>query len=162
MKAVQVVVILSLAGTALAHSGATGVVKERMEAMEALGKAMKALKAAVPERDAPVIAGNGAIIATHAGTRMTGLFPEGSLQHPSEARPEIWTDPARFTALADRLKRLGTALAKSAGQAGNEEPLPIGRDLPSDEALAGYGDEVLFQAVIDTCAACHKAYRIKN
>ncbi|SDG62351.1 c-type cytochrome, partial [Thalassobaculum litoreum] len=94
------------ATTAIAHGDATGVVKERMESMEALGDAMKELTAMMrgqQDYGAERVRSLAATIESHGGEALTRLFPKDSLDHPSEALPAIWSDWDRFSALSDQL-----------------------------------------------------------
>ena len=103
---------------ALAHSGATGVVKQRMDLMGTIGDAMKSLTDMMRGKtryDAGRVRALARTIGDHGGDRMTGLFPKDSLQHPTEALPSIWTDWNRFSALAGELSRYAKALETSAG-----------------------------------------------
>lgn len=108
----------------LAHSGATGVVGERMMGMMMLADQVKVLTpllAPGSEPDPAVLAEASAMITMHAGTSMTALFPEGSTEAPSEARPEIWERWQEFQGYADRLAELGAELGDAAfPQAANE------------------------------------------
>ena len=126
-------------GAAWAHSGAMGIVKERMDAMGIMGKALKA--ATLAERSggasAQEFAALGAALQTHGGARMLALFPEGSGGGVSEVRPEIWEDWAAFERLAKTLEAQG-------------------------RALAGGGDAPDLAAVQATCAACHERFRTKK
>ncbi len=102
----------------LAHGGATGVVKERMELMEAVGKAMKSLTDMMrgkQEYDVDRVRAAARRIADHGGESLTKLFPENSLEGPTEALPEIWTDWDRFSVLADQLTAYAEALEAAAG-----------------------------------------------
>ena len=130
-------------GAALAHSGAMGVVKERMDAMGEMGRALKALTAETRSGapDLAAVRASGAVIAEHGGAAMVTLFPDGSDGGVSEALPAIWSDAAGFAALADKLKAQGEALAG----AGSAEGLA--------EAV---------QAVARVCAECHEGYRLKK
>jgi len=129
---------------AIAHGMATGIVQERMNLMVEVGDAMKVLRAELLFADTP----NGARIEKAARTieeraagEMTRLFPEGSTMH-SEALPSVWTDPARFTTLADDLRIHAATLA--------------------DAAEKGAGEVALrerFDAVNGTCKACHDDFR---
>ena len=133
----------ALAGSALAHGGATGIVKERMDDMVALGQAMKVLvtesRATAPDEKAMQAATD--TLATHAGAAMLARFPEGSMQPASEARPEIWTDWARFSALAGQLETDAGTLKAAVGT--------------NDFARA-------LEATRATCTACHDAFRLKK
>ena len=95
-----------IAAGALAHSGAKGVVKERMMGMGVMGEAVKTLapmmQGQTPYDPAAVRTAAGQISA-HAGDTLTGLFPEGSTEKPSEAKASIWKNWDRFVALAAEL-----------------------------------------------------------
>lgn len=114
-SAVAAALIVSAA--AYAHNGATGVVKERMDAMSILGKTTKSLTEIMRgdvSYDAELVRKNAAQIQKHAGDSMTKLFPKDSLMKPSEARPTIWSDWEEFEVLAMRLEALAVGLAASA------------------------------------------------
>ncbi len=133
-----------LVTSALAHGGATGIVKERMEAMKSLGAAGKALAAMVKGEtafDADAAALHARTMADHGGEAMTTLFPKGSLDAPTEALPAIWEDPERFNDLALALETRATALEVI---------------VRSDELDAM---RPAFAAVAETCGACHKTFR---
>jgi hypothetical protein len=64
----------------LAHDGATGIVKERQDAMKSMGRALKALKTALNAGQIPDRAGLQAISDQPRQTRRratSGSFPEG-------------------------------------------------------------------------------------
>ena len=131
---------------ALAHEGATGVVKERMDLMKRQQKDMKLIgdmakgktpfdaeKAAEAARDVSITA-----------KKIHELFPEGSAGGHSEAKQTIWTEWDEFTAKAKDLDLSAEALAVSL-----------------DEA-AGKDWKGALQKVTDTCKACHKAFRAEK
>ena len=75
-----------------AHDGATGVVKQRMEAMSDMGDAMKAMASMVKGKQAfepALFIQSGETIAEHSDM-MPKLFPAGSMVGKSEALPAIW------------------------------------------------------------------------
>ena len=85
--------------------------------MVSLGSAMKALTAMMRGKqayDAERVKASAKTIAGHGGESMTSLFPEGSLKHPSRAKPAIWADWDRFSALATQLAVYAGALASAA------------------------------------------------
>ena len=137
------VLLLGGAVTAHAHSGATGIVKERMDLMKAIGQHTKAL-GWIFKQEAPYDALAVALAATeirrHAGDRMTELFPEGSTAHPSEAKEAIWSDWSTFAATARDLENKAVALAAVAGD-GLDAAKPA------------------FAAVVGTCKTCHRAFK---
>lgn len=119
------VAIASLSVTAFAHSDATGVVKERMEAMKSMGDAVKRIKPMMSGEatyDSKAIREAAQAIADKAGEAMTVKFPEGSTDHPSEVLPRTWEEWERFTALADELEMAakGLGLAADNGLHGDE------------------------------------------
>lgn len=130
---------------AAAHSGATGVVKERMALMSSLGEAMKAM-AAMFKKQIPY---DSAALARHAATisqgtdAMTGLFPHGSIDKPSKALPAIWDDWPAFEQLTRELNSASARLAEIAPDAG---PRQARRQ---------------FAQVAHTCSACHERFRIE-
>lgn len=130
---------------ALAHGGAKGIVLERMEAMKAVAGAMKAVGPMIQGKtayDPGATKAAAATIASHGGEALTKLFPEGSGGGVSEASPAIWTERAKFEALAAELKEAAEAL-EAAADGGQPPKAEFGR-------LAG------------TCKSCHEAYRVKH
>ncbi len=107
-----------------AHTGATGVVLERMNGMTAMRDVVSDL-APIMEGyaayDAIVSEGAG-VIAMHAGETMQSLFTEGSIEGATYAKPEIWSDWQDFAALAEDLKTYADALSVAA--ANGLEPAP--------------------------------------
>lgn len=129
----------------LAHSGATGVVKERMALMSSLGDAMKAMAAMFKKQAAY----NPAAMARHATSinlqtnSLTTLFPHGSIGKPSKALPAIWDDWQAFQQLTTELNTTSARLAEIALDA---EPRQARRQ---------------FAQVARTCSACHERFRIE-
>jgi cytochrome c556 len=82
----------------LAHRGASGIVKERMDVMKSLKADMKEIFDMFRGRTRYSTA-----IVRRDAVRMTGhaldyerLFPPGSNGQPSEASPRIWSEQTRF------------------------------------------------------------------
>ncbi|NIY74707.1 cytochrome c [Thalassospira sp. HF15] len=130
---------------AIAHEGATGVVKERMDGMKAIGQQVKIMvpmmKGALPY-DPEQVAKSAAIIEGHSGETFTALFPEGSNEHPSEALSDIWDDWSTFTGLANELNAKAGAL-KAVATNGQSE----------DEFKAALGQ------MMRTCKSCHSDFK---
>lgn len=106
------------AAVALAHSGATGVVKERMDAMDAMGHAIKRVAPMFQGElgyDADAVREAAETFRSHAGEAMTRLFPKGSNGKPSEAMDTIWRNWDEFAALAERLGTYAEGLSLAAG-----------------------------------------------
>ncbi len=147
VAAAATLAIWSVAGErADAHTGAMGVVKERMELMSSLAEAMKAIKVGVtakPEMQRDAIAAAAKQITAHAD-RLPNLFPKGSDSHPSEVRPEVWQSWQEFTKANDAMKMEATKLADVAQKADRG-------------AVLGQ-----FARTARSCGGCHEAFRKKK
>ena len=135
------------AGAALAHSGATGIVKQRMDAMSAIGDDMKKIGLKL-RGSAPFDAGQAQAAAraiAHHASHMDTLFPPGSLSPPTEALPAIWDNWDEFAGLTEALNRRADGLAQLAGSGASEAEIAA-----------------QFQALGKTCSACHEKFRIKK
>ncbi|MCK5745133.1 MAG: cytochrome c, partial [Oricola sp.] len=123
---------LASIAAAYAHGGATGIVKERMDAMGAMGDIVKSLSAMMRGEtayDANAVRDGAETIRRHAGEALTGLFPEGSGGEPSEARAEIWSNWDEFAAMAAQLETLAEGLGRAADNGlmhGGGQPVPGG------------------------------------
>ncbi len=135
------------AGAAWAHGGATGIVKERMDAMSDIGEQMKAVGRMLRagSYDPALVSSAGATIAGHGGKTLVDLFPEGSLEAPTEASPAIWTDRAKFQAYSDDLQAAARAMKQLADRGADKQE------------IAG-----AFATLGGTCKTCHEAFRIKK
>ncbi|MBE7734318.1 MULTISPECIES: cytochrome c [Devosia] len=119
--------LLAGAASVFAHGGATGIVGERMAGMMMLSEQIKLLApiASQPtQADVQAIATAAEMIKMHAGRSMTDLFPQGSIEGPSEAKPEIWANWQTFSDYADRLAELGTELGTSADELVKSPSMP--------------------------------------
>jgi len=126
-----------------AHDHATGVVKERMDMMEAMAKRMKAIRERIDgKRDLATVRTEAQAIASSAA-HVVHLFPKGSTQRPTDAKTTIWQNWADF-------ERKATALEAESKKLVNVDP----RDF---DALSAQ-----FRAVSETCGACHEKYRTKS
>lgn len=144
---VAAIAMTSAGLAALAHSGATGVVKERMDAMDEMGKAMKQLTPMMrgkTEYDPEVVRSAADTMIRHAGSQMTELFPEGSNGHPSEALDAIWENWEEFSALAEALRTRaeGLKLAADNGLAGPSD-MPRGRHDGTGHGMMGTGQSMM-------------------
>ena len=170
---------------ASAHEGATGVVGERMRSMEAVGDAMKAISAMFRGQtgyDAGAVREAADVIAGHGGDHLTRLFPEGSLDHPTEALPAIWQDWDRFESLAGDLSAVAGALSAAAGNPqpqgstmgrgmmggqssmmGGQNPMmgsnPNMGAMADPDLLAEMPPQASFMRLSQVCNACHTRFR---
>lgn len=141
---------LALGAVALALGSARSLaaegpdpVKARKEAMEEINKNMKTLSA-IAKKETPF---DAAAVKKAAGTiaadlkKASTLFPAGSEKGsvPTEARPEIWSDSAGFSAT------MASAHAAAEGLAKVEDEKAF---LPALRALGG------------NCKECHDMYRV--
>ena len=133
-------------GSAIAHGGATGIVKQRMDGMMAMGKALgvvadmfKGVTAYTPAK----VAKSADIVRGHA-QEMKLLFPDTKASREgkgTETLPAVWQNLEEFMALADRLDN-DAAQLKLAAQSGGQQ-----------EVRAAFGK------LAKTCSACHSDYR---
>lgn len=191
-KSAKYFISVSLAVTSavvLAHGGATGIVKERMDAMGDMKDSMKIVSNMFKGKepyDADKVRAAAEVLKGHAGDSLTNLFPEGSLQHPSEAKPIIWNEWNRFSKLANHLGVLSEGLANAAentdspadqgGMMGSNEMMGGGhmmgqKDMMGSSSMMGghrehtveeYGKmpvEMVFNMVTDNCSSCHTRFR---
>lgn len=141
---IAAVLCVAVAGTALAHSKAQGIVKERMDLMSVLGDNMKIMAGMVRGQvayDPETFRAAATVLFEHSGEAMTVLFPTDSLDSPTEARAEIWADWDRFAGLASDLEIRAVEVANASGA-----------ELPLEA----------FNNMAQTCSACHQEYRIKK
>lgn len=142
---IAVVLIAAVPATVtLAHEGATGVVKERMDLMVAMNKEMKSIHQKIAtNRNLAGIADSAAKIKEMSGN-IAGKFPAGSLTPPTDAKPIIWEQWNQFEAHIGTLQVSLDALA----------------------AAAPSGDPKLisnkFNATAHSCNACHDDFRKKS
>jgi cytochrome c556 len=131
---------LAIMGAPLgAHEHATGVVKERMDAMAKRQKAIsQRLKS---KRDLAKIKTDADAIAEHAA-HIAHLFPDGSAQSPTRARGAIWQNLPDFENKAKVLEAASRTLA------GAEAAYPK--------------VQIAADAVTRACTACHEKYRTRK
>jgi cytochrome c556 len=141
--ALPTIVAVVLAGPVAAHEHATGVVKERMDAMSDMAKHQKAISQRLQnKRDLTAIKADAEAIAAHA-PHITHLFPAGSTQKPTQARPAVWQNWSDFENKAKALETASRALAETSAS-----------DVQALTAAA--------TALTRTCADCHEKYRARK
>ena len=125
----------------LAHSGATGIVKERMDMFKRNQNNLKAIKSHIRSEDYRSIIKLADEIRDWA-LKMPEYFPEGSNQKPSEASPSIWTD---FDGFKDAAMKNGAAAKQLivAADAGDQKAVVDG-----------------FKAMAASCKSCHQSYKL--
>ena len=146
MKKLIIVAILILTsvtfGNAIAHSGATGIVKERMDYFKVSQINLKKIRAHIANENYESIIPLANSLASWSA-KMSDYFPAGSNTKPSEASPKIWSDFAGFTAAAQLNWEATMSLAKAA-EMGDR-----------DAVINAFKDTAV------SCKSCHKTYRLK-
>ncbi len=175
---------VAVAVAAYAHTGATGIVKERMDAMSAMGNAVKEIAPMMRGEiayDADAVRSASQSFIDHAGSAMTDLFPEGTGGMPSMATDNIWTDGDEFAELAQKLGEYGEGLALA-----SDNPPAMGAatttDMMGADTMMGANTDAMmgaepamdainfasmpvdaaFEMVSQTCSACHSKYRMES
>jgi cytochrome c556 len=136
------VVTLSLAAFSqlYAHTGASGVVKERMDNFKQSKASMKAIKTALRASDFDTIASEASSINTWANN-LVEHFPEGSNPPPSEALGLIWEEFEQFKDRAGAQIDASFELREAAES----------RDIEASTQS--------FSDLAQSCKACHDDYR---
>ena len=112
--------------------------------MKEMGRSMKRINDRLKSKgDLTGIAADAERIRT-AAQKMPSLFPDGSTDEHSEAKPQIWKQWARFTDAARALQSEADALK---GAALTES----GPDL-----------RTRVRAVTAACTACHDEFRVRQ
>jgi len=143
ISGISIAVALLAAAAISAHEHATGVVKERMDAMENMAKAMKAITQRLRDnREVELVKADARSIHALAQT-MSSMFPPRSNQHPSEARESIWQNWSDFEAKAQTLVVESGKLANA--------------DVRDAKSLA-----IQARAVAIACGQCHERFRVKQ
>ena len=148
--------IVFIVSQAIAHTGATGIVKERMDAMSTLGDHAKTvgdmLKGKTPYNNDAVETAAAAFI-TH-GEQIPTLFPDTETSRTgskTEALPAIWTDWEDFVALAARFTEDSRTLATVASE------LNAGGQSETGQSRAV---RTAFFRASKSCSGCHERFRL--
>ncbi len=131
-----------------AHGGATGIVKQRMDAMENIGDHMKLIGEMLRGNspyDTQKIAASAQMIGKASGKELTVLFPEDSLMHPTEASPDIWSNWEKFSQYSDELRQAAEGVVAAADEGAEKEVV-------ASE----------FGRLARTCKSCHEQFRTKK
>jgi cytochrome c556 len=190
MKKITLVATILVAGTAvaaLAHGGATGIVKERMDAMMAMGKAVKAVTPMMRGEmayDPETLRSAARTFQQHSGEAMTTQFPEGTGGMPSMAKDEVWQEWEHFTALAEQLGTYARGLETAAGNGmgggmgasgmmgggammGSGSMMGGGMmdggdGMMTAEAIGAMPADAAFNMTTQVCSACHARFRTEG
>ena len=139
--------IFLVTGFAFGHSGATGVVKERMDAMAEMGDKTKLVADMFKGKralDKNVVA-DAADSYTKHGSRISELFPdtkESRTGSNTEALPSIWEDREEFNSQVTDFVELSNAFKNTV--------------LISDDVEQM---KKAFLQMTKSCSGCHKQFR---
>ncbi|MBX2879713.1 MAG: cytochrome c [Granulosicoccus sp.] len=150
--------VMLIISQAIAHTGASGIVKERMDAMGVLGDHAKTvgdmLKGKTPFNVEAVELAASAFIKH--GEQIPMLFPDTEVSRTgskTEALPAIWTEWDDFVALATRFTEDSRALADIVTELNASEQ--------TDEEKSRAVRTAFFRAA-KSCSGCHEQFRLKQ
>lgn len=145
-RQISILLVFTLAtgSFAVAHSGAMGIVKERMDTMKSIAGNMKMISKSLraEKADPDVLQSAAQDISEHAA-KIANQFGEKNIDKPSEASPLIWDEQERFNAIALELQEASTVFATQIA-----------------EGAANSALQDTFKAMGATCRACHQDFRI--
>ena len=124
----------------LAHEGATGIIKERMDKFQESKSIMRQINKSFANKDFTFVE-TGASKLQKWGLDMNNFFPEGSNKKPSEAREEIWLEPDLFKRAIENFTKASANLLKISKEKNLEKTIQA------------------FREVANTCKGCHKKFR---
>ena len=124
----------------LAHEGATGIVKERMDKFKMSKKMMQTIHKSIQNEDFETIE-KSATTLHNWSKEMIKYFPEGSDGAPSEASADIWLDPEGFKKAVNNFELASLKLIN------NSKEKDFDKTVDSFRSLAG------------TCKGCHQKFR---
>ena len=140
-QTVTLIFVLILASTAIAHTGATGIVKERMDLFKRNQDNLKAIKGYVGNKNFEPIIPLASEIRDWAA-KMPKYFPAGSNKKPSEASPAIWQNFQDFEKAARDNELAASNLINAA------------RSKDINAVLNA------FKSVAVTCKSFHKSFKL--
>jgi len=148
--------VVVIAGQALAHTGAMGIVKERMDGMSILGDHAKSVGDMLKGKasfDLVAVEEAGKAFVTH-GEKIPSLFPDTEQSREgtaTEALPAIWDNWDEFVALAEKFTNDSQALLTVANNLSN------GTQSVDDQSRAVRS---IFFKTVKNCSACHERFRL--
>ena len=124
----------------LAHEGATGVIKERMDKFKMSKKMMQTIHRSIQNEDFETI-GKSGITLLKWSKEMINYFPEGSEVAPSEASGDIWLDPEGFKKAVNKFELASLKLVDNSKEKNFDKTV------------------VAFRGLARTCKGCHQKFR---
>jgi cytochrome c556 len=124
----------------LAHKGATGIVKERMEKFKESKQLMKKINSGLQNDNFKAIEESAQMLLLWS-KEMHNFFPEGSDVSPSEASSDIWLNPEGFNKAIKNFELASLELINQSNTNDKDKTINAFRN------LAG------------TCKGCHQKFR---
>ena len=124
----------------LAHEGATGIVKERMDKFKMSKKMMQTIHKSIQNEDFETIE-KSATTLHNWSKEMIKYFPEGSDVAPSEASADIWLDPDGFKKAVNNFELASLKLVDNSKEKNLDKTV------------------VAFRGLARTCKGCHQKFR---
>lgn len=150
--------VMLVVSQAIAHTGASGIVKERMDAMSVLGEHAKTVGDMLKGKttfDGEAVEMAASAFIEH-GEKIPAHFPDTEASRngsKTEALPEIWTEWDDFVTLATRFTEDSRALAAIATKLNASEQ--------SNEEKSRVVRSAFFRAV-KNCSGCHERFRLEQ
>ena len=142
-----IIISTIIAGSVFAHSGAKGIVKQRMDAMGDMGDKSKAvadmIKGKVEYNSAAIVEAADAFVMH--GTNMAELFPDtkdSRTGSKTEALPKIWDEWDDFSVMVSEFVERSKALQDVAANTEDKTEL-----------------KKAFFKTTKSCSGCHKRFR---
>jgi len=140
---VPVLAVLATVALASAHEAKedlpAGPIRDRHELMKGIGNNAKIIGDAMKSGDfSPV--GEAAEKIQASAAKILPLFPKGSTDPKSRAKPEIWTHWSKFEADTKDLEKTAAALAAA--------------------AKSGGGVPTAAKTMFGSCKSCHDQFRV--
>ena len=127
----------------------TSTVAARQAGMKGMGGKLKAIKAFADTGEGQADAAEGAAVLVQTSKQIPGWFPAGSgldsFDGKTAAKPDIWTDNAKFQAIAATFQADAAALQKAVAS--------------GDKAATATAFDAMGR---EGCGACHGAFRAKT
>lgn len=175
-KRLSITVFLAAVSTAIAAAG-QDVVRQRQFEMKSMSQAAKRLSEFFSGKlpyDAAAFRQSAQEIIALSGERMLGHFATTVRAEGSQASELIASERWKFEGMARDLERYArrVADATAAGKAmppsmkiqGGETLMggPFARSKQSDSDVSSFSSEHAFHMMLQTCTACHAAFRLKR
>jgi cytochrome c556 len=134
---------IGFAGVAGLSQAQTDVIKQRQADMKANGASMKAINGILEANGSAAEVAAEATKINAKAMEIATLFPAGSDQGDTKAKPEIWLNPDDFSTKLKALQDESAMLVTTAG----------GGDMAAVKAQ--------YEKLGGTCGGCHKVYKNK-